>query len=711
MKLRIAVWVLLTVFITGIVIAATSTDLFSYQESQAVHEPKGTVKLDGKDKKSENKTLEKTTKKFAKVVMKEGKKNITINSTEDMDFDKVKLTKWSYKKTGEDILTFPEGYILYGDYVCDAKDVTIEREGKLGEQKFYHTCIHYEPKYETVVLTHPNSTEYNKTNKIRNFYRIDDTKVKVNWTGFLDPDVTALTVGAVGCWDFDENMNDYFGVLNGSLVGTDVNYTKSPIDGYNLYGYGTTSDYARVNYSVNIFQDDFTMAFRIWDDSIAQYKRFYNYFYDANNFIQIIQDSGNVNDDIHVDIKSGGTLIDQSSQASSWKSNQWYDVVVRFDNSTKKVEIWRNDSNQTQGNVGGWGADTSSTGYMTFGARAGGDSTWTGKLDSWVIWNRRLNDTEILEFHNAEDGYNCSYLFYEEPTPTTNVNLTSNISACYDFDTDVNDYFGIYNGTKIGDADYTTGSSKVGGGSLDCPGSNDAITMSSNIISGSAFTISFWEYSDGTTNTGYFFSDGNDVNNLFFRRLTSSDRWNGQVGDTGGGIEATTARQQWNHFLFLHHSNGTAELYLNGTLQATETGSNFAGITSTFYLCDRQDLARDFDGKIDQLMIWERALNASEISDVYNSHSGRTCSYIETLSESVDPCEYSGSGDWTITNESCILASSVKVLGILKLINSNFTIDTDAELNITGSNYSSTSRFIISPGDGGGPGSLKYYIP
>jgi len=161
-------------------------------------------------------------------------------------------------------------------------------------------------------------------------------------------------------------------------------------------------------------------------------------------------------------------------------------------------------------------------------------------------------------------------------------------------------------GTKAAANQPSEGTGKIGQ-AQDFDPTIEYISFPAAVIAQAEFAIQFWEYSNGTTNSGYFCSDSDDVLNLFLRRgAVSTNEYNGGIGETSfaaGSGNPPVTRQQWNKSLLNHDSSGNGELILGGVSIATLTGSNFTGLNNTLYLGNRQDLARSFDGLVDEFRV------------------------------------------------------------------------------------------------------------
>ncbi|MBW2996638.1 LamG domain-containing protein [Candidatus Woesearchaeota archaeon] len=83
---------------------------------------------------------------------------------------------------------------------------------------------------------------------------------------------------------------------------------------------------------------------------------------------------------------------------------------------------------------------------------------------------------------------------------------------------------------------------------------------------------------------------------------------------------------QWSHISCTVASDGLTTWYINGELSGTpDTQGDLSGITDTnpLYIGDDNTGVRNFDGTIDEVILWNRTLSASEIEDLYNTSSGQ----------------------------------------------------------------------------------------
>lgn len=101
--------------------------------------------------------------------------------------------------------------------------------------------------------------------------------------------------------------------------------------------------------------------------------------------------------------------------------------------------------------------------------------------------------------------------------------------------------------------------------------------------------------------------------------LTTQDQ---PVYDRGSGGSGTVPQNEWVQCCFTYE-NITAKTYINGVVgdsytDAAEISGGLANSTDEIIIGEREDGAgRLFDGQIDHVMIWDRALSASEIAQLY----------------------------------------------------------------------------------------------
>lgn len=139
-------------------------------------------------------------------------------------------------------------------------------------------------------------------------------------------------------------------------------------------------------------------------------------------------------------------------------------------------------------------------------------------------------------------------------------------------------------------------------------------------------TISFWANGDPNalpTNTSVIYGWGTDKN---LRQLNIHFPWSdGSVyfdcGYAAGGYDrinksATAAEYEgnWNHWAFTKNATtGNMSIYLNGTLWLSGTSKTKAMSLMNVILGKDQALNNNYKGRLSELSIWDKALNAADI--------------------------------------------------------------------------------------------------
>ncbi|MBW2024368.1 MAG: hypothetical protein JRH08_00725 [Deltaproteobacteria bacterium] len=204
--------------------------------------------------------------------------------------------------------------------------------------------------------------------------------------------------------------------------------------------------------------------------------------------------------------------------------------------------------------------------------------------------------------------------------------------AAYDFDegsgTTLHDRSGNGNdGTIYGGPDWVTGKS---GYALDFDGTDDYVSVPTSILNQDAGTWSAFVYVDSTTNNVRIFcsehsSAGNYEFRTYYYSSTNGLFWIVGNGDTTYSVMLTDelSLDEWIHFCCIwEYNSGSGETTIKAYHNGSHTGSqSFSG---KIQIPD-QDIriarwgSQYFDGKVDELRIYNRKLSDAEISYLYNN--------------------------------------------------------------------------------------------
>jgi len=241
--------------------------------------------------------------------------------------------------------------------------------------------------------------------------------------------------------------------------------------------------------------------------------------------------------------------------------------------------------------------------------------------------------------------------------------LRSNLMAYFDFETTgtaglTNKVPGgvAYNATRYGGGTFTSGTNPSGPGFAGKTNFNggDGICNRGTLLAGKAlnladargdaivvpvgsaqlgrtFTISVWHaLVPGATNnsTRYFVFEGSTNYDVSWGTPTSaagplsSYSYTAYVGEKAGFTIAGVSTWQWHHAVHVFESDGTTTklaTYIDGNLRGTAstgtTNMDFAAIHFGRARTGSDD--RDWDGMMDEVAIWNRAVTAVEVTQLY----------------------------------------------------------------------------------------------
>ncbi|MFW6172561.1 MAG: LamG domain-containing protein, partial [Elusimicrobiota bacterium] len=189
---------------------------------------------------------------------------------------------------------------------------------------------------------------------------------------------------------------------------------------------------------------------------------------------------------------------------------------------------------------------------------------------------------------------------------------------------DVIDSHGDNDGTNNG---ATRGVSGKIGNAYDFDGSDDEIDTTFDAGGQDEITVSAWIYPKSLTSDGwnYVISQEGDVGDRAFILRIEDDNYI-EWGINNNYITSNTQLEtdKWYHLLVTYDGSYT-KIYIDGSEDKSDSLSDGSLETSpqkTVIGNGDYYTKRHFDGKIDEVGIWDRALSSSEISDLYNNGDG-----------------------------------------------------------------------------------------
>lgn len=245
--------------------------------------------------------------------------------------------------------------------------------------------------------------------------------------------------------------------------------------------------------------------------------------------------------------------------------------------------------------------------------RVGGRQIWNqffqGRIDEVRFYNRGLSAVDAQSLANEPVGY---WKFDENTGATTADSLG-------------NAYTGTLNGPT-----WTTG--RVNS-ALSFDGSNDYVQVGAQagLEMSDTLTISAWIFPTGagSDNTLGGVIVNKEGEYQLARYADGTIRWalaNTDPGWTWVNTGSSAQLNQWTHVAFVYNK-GTARTYINGSVVHTYNGSgaivdNIHAAEDDFRIGGRQIWNQHFQGKIDEVRVYNRGLAATEVKTLANELAG-----------------------------------------------------------------------------------------
>lgn len=176
--------------------------------------------------------------------------------------------------------------------------------------------------------------------------------------------------------------------------------------------------------------------------------------------------------------------------------------------------------------------------------------------------------------------------------------------------------------------DYTSTSGNTGvyGNSIDCstattPATSGILTaqgISEGISSTGSYTVSFWIYMNTIAVGGIFAYGPMEI------AITATGAIQATLDGTTtfSTTSANIGTGGWNHVVLIFYESSSMEYYLNGTFNQEYLITATGGSANALYVCYTPGTGGKLDGRLDSLGIFNRAISAEEVSDLYNNTIG-----------------------------------------------------------------------------------------
>lgn len=320
-------------------------------------------------------------------------------------------------------------------------------------------------------------------------------------------------------------------------------------------------------------------------------------------------------------------------------NNVWHMITLTWDGTTPKIYV-----NGTYVTPSGSAGTPSMTGggqlhVATF--NNGQNNNWQGNLDELSAWSATLDAGNITALYN--NGYGLFYnstsgAFDIDPAPT---GLNLNLERYYTFDSTNTDEQGNYNANDVSTISYDTGNKKLGSASVLYNAQyegKEVGQLNTDIHGGTQeFTYNFWVELDAV-NTASTYDDwvindwqGTGGNTDDFLVAVRNGKWailNKYNGASVLQLDGPSASTNWD-MVTIYRNSTHIGISVNDGTPVTQA---FTGSINTNAVNRGLGTASAYNlfGNLDEVGMWTRALNSTEIDCLYNSGSGLAYSDFST---------------------------------------------------------------------------------
>ena len=359
-------------------------------------------------------------------------------------------------------------------------------------------------------------------------------------------------------------------------------------------------------------------------------------------------------------IRQNSTYNQQAVSGVTATTGVWYHVVGTLD-SSGNAQIYVNGSAGT----GITSAPTmTNSDDFEIGSFATTVSLLNGSIDQVRIFNKALSSSEVTTLYGETSASSTK--------STTDIFADSSGLALYEFESNANDTGGTYNGTATnvvyneydGTASNVTYSTGKFGQAGVFNGSSSYINYDNFTFPANDFTFSAWantnnvasQYNMITTiaksGSGFMYLTF-EYNKLFYYDGGSTVSLASSVG--------SISNNTWYHCLITKSSTDGIKLYLNGNLvgsnaATTSNPTNGTGQNRIGHYYTPTSIGH-FNGSIDQVRIYDKAISASDVTTLYNETVATASTNITLEVPSLvayykmnDATDETGSYDGTPTN-------------------------------------------------------------
>jgi hypothetical protein len=493
-------------------------------------------------------------------------------------------------------------------------------------------------------------------------------------TALTSEEIKTLYETQKGQW-LDENLVAYykFNEVNDAIVPDPARGQSGELLGNaSLNGYGLwdsnaltldgSGDYVRVNSDVFAFAEDFSTSFWFtYDATPGTYARLIDYSLypgDRGWFIGYY----NTTKGVEFRIENGGSDGDIVIPAANFTGGGWHQITTTYDYSTRTGTIYLNGQ-EIDSAAGTIDIDYTSVNYLGIGARLNSSPVEyiAGLIDEVKFYDKVLTQEEITTDYNSffdsklvssniiDSGATADWntikinsdLYYDFGTQledhvsgtaltnqleSTNPLFDENLIGLWHLNNDANDYSGNdNNGTWTAGETYNNGLWDTNAGVFDDTGSHHI--QVADFVETPQMTFNFWMYLE----------DGGTV---FMNKDLWSHAWGYQIYIPSGAddlsIRGSGSTTKTFSDIFLNDFNkwlnvtivfddATVKVYKDGIYYDEGTINSLVDVNHIMCIggYGATCVSYPFVGKLEEIGIWNKSLNANEVSNLYLSQAGQ----------------------------------------------------------------------------------------
>ena len=469
-----------------------------------------------------------------------------------------------------------------------------------------------------------------------------------------------------GCTDIVDNYDPFGGSgvalyqLNGDATDESGNYDGT-WSGTEAYGTGVFGQAGSFNGSSEIDLNTSSLINNKSQITISTWVKFDNL--NTQNFLVYQNDVNGSNQEFGFYDYGFGIIYFQPDCSTSnnrgylsntglYVSNQWVHIVMVFDG------IETGNSNRLKAYINGAevsltydGTIPSTTGTpaqnLHLGGRGRSGSELNGSLDQVRIFNEALTPLEVEALYTEE------LCICDGTVDTLQILGDTSCIATYQLDGNANDLSGNYSGTPT-DVSYGVGEFDLAGV---FNGSSSRINLNSSVIgTNNNFTINVW-IKTANSSQDCFIISSNDGGTGWYQMSASGTETAKVYAYRGANVEFGNITDifngNWRMLTMTFDNSYVVKAYLDGVFVNQGTGTAIPNSPDNLMIGCRRSSSPEifFDGSIDQVRIFNKALSSSEVTTLYNETActkvTRTAGDLQILGDTSCIANYRLDGDTT----------------------------------------------------------------